>query len=246
MIQRPPRRATESPDVKPLVKVDRVYREYTSGEQHFTALSNVSLFVRHKEFTAIAGPSGSGKTTLLNIIGCIDRPTLGSVYIDGRDVSVMSDDELAMLRNRRVGFIFQTFNLIPILSAVENVEYPLLRRGIGRRARRELAEYFLDVVGLGKYKTNRPNELSGGQRQRVAIARALSIDPLLVLADEPTANLDKDTGQSILDLMLRLNDDHGTTFIFSTHDPKVIQVAKRVVKISFGEIVDPGYVFSSD
>ena len=228
-----------------LANVDRLFKEYVLGNERFTALNDVSLSVRRGEFVAVAGPSGSGKTTLLNIVGCIDRPSEGSVYLNGRDVSGLDPNALADLRKTEIGFIFQTFNLIPVLSARENVEYPLLRRGLTRGERRERVEYFLRIVGLERFMDHRPNELSGGQRQRVAIARALGVGPAVVLADEPTANLDHRTGQSILELMYSINEEHGTTFIFSTHDAKVIQMAKRVVKIAFGEIVDAGYQFES-
>jgi putative ABC transport system ATP-binding protein len=223
---------------------DRIYKEYSLGTQVVVALKAVSLLIREGEFLAIAGPSGSGKTTVLNIIGCIDAPTEGSVYINGTEVREMSESQLALTRSRNIGFIFQTFNLMPILSAAENVEYPLLNRRIGRRQRNERVKYFLNLVGLGKFLNHRPNEMSGGQRQRVAIARALAGDPKIVLADEPTANLDSQTGESILDLMRQINDEFKTTFIFSTHDPKVIALAKRVVRITSGEIVDSGYDFS--
>lgn len=227
-----------------VVHVDRVYKEYMLGERLVVALKNISLLVREGEFLAIAGPSGSGKTTILNIIGCIDSATEGSVYIRGTEVNEMNETELATLRSRNIGFIFQTFNLMPILTAAENVEYPLLNRRISRRQRRDRVAHYLNVVGLDKFSDHRPNELSGGQRQRVAIARALAGDPAIILADEPTANLDSKTGASILELMRTINDEHKTTFIFSTHDPKVIALAKRVAKIASGEIVDSGYVFT--
>ena len=231
--------------IRYVVRVDRVYKEYALGEQKFTALADVSLLVREGEFLAIAGPSGSGKTTLLNIIGCIDSPSDGEVYIRDAAISDMSEIALAQIRARHIGFIFQTFNLMPVLSAAENVEYPLLNRHLARKQRLERVAYFLDLVGLDKFAEHRPNEMSGGQRQRVAIARALAVDPSIVLADEPTANLDSKTGASVLELMRKINDEHGTTFIFSTHDPKVIAIAKRVVKIASGEIIDAGYEFAS-
>lgn len=225
-----------------VVRVDRVYKEYSLGKQKVTALKDISLLVRKSEFLALAGPSGSGKSTLLNLIGCIDTPTGGSIYINGHEVSDQSPDQLADLRAREIGFIFQTFNLLPVLSAWENVEYPLLnRKDVGRKKRRELVGHYLSVVGLAKFATHRPNEMSGGQRQRVAIARALAISPSIVLADEPTANLDHKTGLSILQLMREINVQEKATFIFSTHDAQVIAMAERVVRLADGQIIDPGY-----
>ena len=193
---------------------------------------------------AVAGPSGSGKSTLLNLIGCLDRPSSGRVVLGGRDVSALDDDALSDLRALRIGFIFQTFNLIPVLSAVENVEFPLLvRRGapVARQEARARAVYALGQVGLADFVKHRPDELSGGQRQRVAVARALVTEPSLVLADEPTANLDSATGEAIIDLMLDINRRQRTTFIFSTHDPRVMQHAHRVVRLEDGRLAPGGY-----
>ena len=188
-------------------------------------------------FLAIAGPSGSGKSTLLNLIGCIDTPTSGRIFIDEQDVSGNTPDQLADLRARSIGFIFQTFNLLPVLSAAENVEYPLLQfKEIDKAARRKRVEYFLDLVGLTTFAHHRPKEFSGGQRQRVAIARALATHPKIVLADEPTANLDRATGKEILDLMKEINRSFNTTFVFSTHDKKVIAKADRLIRIEDGAI----------
>jgi len=218
-----------------LVRVENACKEYTLGNQHVQALNNVSLAVKGGRFLAIAGPSGSGKTTLLNLIGCIDSPTSGTVMVDEVDVSNRTPDQLAELRAHSLGFIFQTFNLLPVLSAWENVEFPLLnRKDIPKAERQERVEHYLEVVGLTKYGRHRPNELSGGQRQRVAIARALAPRPKLVLADEPTANLDSKTGEGILRLMKAINDAEGTTFIFSTHDSRVMEMADRVVKLNDG------------
>jgi len=192
---------------------------------------------------AVAGPSGSGKSTLLNLIGCLDRPSSGRVVLGGRDVSALDDDALSDLRALRIGFIFQTFNLIPVLSAVENVEFPLLvRRGapVARQEARARAVYALGQVGLADFVKHRPDELSGGQRQRVAVARALVTEPSLVLADEPTANLDSATGEAIIDLMLDINRRQRTTFIFSTHDPRVMQHAHRVVRLEDGRLAPGG------
>jgi putative ABC transport system ATP-binding protein len=216
--------------------VERVYR---MGRQSLTALRGVSAEFQRGEFTAIAGPSGSGKTTLLNLIGCIDKPDRGRVIVNGEDVTDTPLHRLAGLRNRYFGFIFQTFNLIPVLSAYENVEFPVLLNGLPSRERRARVEGLLERVGLKDHRRHRPHELSGGQRQRVAIARALVAQPLAVLADEPTANLDSQTGAEILDLMLELNAAQGVTFLFSTHDPHIILKARRVLSIRDGELWEP-------
>lgn len=220
-----------------LIQVENVSKSYRLGDQQVPALQGVNLSVDEGVFLAIAGPSGSGKSTLLNLIGCIDTPSSGRILIDGRDTSGQTPDELADLRARSIGFIFQTFNLLPVLSAEENIEYPLLQfKELGRAERRARVARFLDVVQLSKYARHRPNELSGGQRQRVAIARALATHPRIVLADEPTANLDSRTGAGILELMKQVNRSSGTTFVFSTHDKKVIAKADRLVRIEDGQI----------
>ena len=220
-----------------LVRVEHVSKDYLLGEQKVPALKDITLSIEQGVFLAIAGPSGSGKTTLLNLIGCIDTPTTGKIYINGVDVSGRTPDQLADLRARAIGFIFQTFNLLPVLTAAENVEYPLLQRSdIDKAARRKRVEYFLDLVGLTAFAHHRPNQLSGGQRQRVAIARALAIHPSIVLADEPTANLDRATGKEILQLMKAINRQFGTTFIFSTHDRRVMAMADRLVRVEDGAI----------
>jgi putative ABC transport system ATP-binding protein len=217
------------------VAVREVTKTYRLGKLTVTALAGVSLTVEPGEFLAVAGPSGSGKTTLLNLIGCLDTPTSGEIAIDGELVSALPSGRRADLRARKLGFVFQTFNLIPVLTAWENVEYPLLlhRRGDDVAARVQAA---LEQVGLGDRARHRPPELSGGQQQRVAIARALVSRPALVLADEPTANLDSRTGHEIIELMRRLNREHGTTFVFSTHDPRIMQAAERVLEISDGRL----------
>ena len=223
------------------VSVQGVSKAYFLGDERIEALRQVNLNIEDGVFLALAGPSGSGKSTLLNLIGCIDTPSSGRVLIDGVDVSEKSADELAILRARTIGFIFQTFNLFPVLNAAENVEYPLHHlKELGRRERQERVRRYLEVVGLIDYARHRPNQLSGGQRQRVAIARALVTHPRIVLADEPTANLDHRTGRSILKLMRQINRETGVTFIFSTHDAQVIRMADRRVDLEDGEIVRLG------
>jgi putative ABC transport system ATP-binding protein len=220
-----------------VVRVEHVGKDYLLGGQKVQALNDITLAIEPGVFMAIAGPSGSGKTTLLNLIGCIDTPSSGRIFINDQDVSGRTPDQLADLRARTIGFIFQTFNLLPVLSAAENVEYPLLQRDdVSPHERQRRVAYFLDVVGLGKFADHRPNQLSGGQRQRVAIARALAIQPSIVLADEPTANLDRVTGQEILQLMKEINRHLNTTFIFSTHDRRVMAMADRLVKVEDGTI----------
>ena len=224
-----------------VVRVEHVCKDYRLGEQTVRALDDVSLSIEQGVFLAIAGPSGSGKSTLLNLIGCIDTPTSGRIEVAGHDVSGRTPDQLADLRARTIGFIFQTFNLLPVLSAEENVEYPLLQmREVGREERRQRVAKMLDTVGLTRYARHRPNQLSGGQRQRVAIARALVTRPQIVLADEPTANLDHKTGAGILALMQDINRRSGTTFIFSTHDKKVMSRANRLIRIEDGRIYQLG------
>ncbi len=217
------------------VTVTDVSKTYRLGEVMVTALAGVSLAVKAGEFLAVAGPSGSGKTTLLNLIGCLDTPTSGEIAIDGEAIGGLSAGRRADLRARKLGFVFQTFNLIPVLTAWENVEYPLLlqRRRADVAARVQAA---LEHVGLADRARHRPTELSGGQQQRVAIARALVTEPALVLADEPTANLDSRTGHEIVELMRRLNRERGTTFVFSTHDPRIVNAADRVLEISDGRL----------
>lgn len=221
-----------------IVWLEHVFKEYALGEQSVQALRDISLNVENGAFLAIAGPSGSGKSTLLNLIGCIDTPSRGKIFIEGQDISGQTPDELSELRARTIGFIFQTFNLFPVLSAQENVEYPLLQfRELSGTERRSRVSEYLSIVGLSKFANHRPNQLSGGQRQRVAIARALATKPKIVLADEPTANLDHKTGEGILQLMKDINDSLKTAFIFSTHDRRVMEMANRLVRIEDGEIL---------
>ena len=224
----------------PIVQCHRVVKRYTLGSSVIEALKGIDLRVAPGEFMAIVGPSGSGKSTLLHLIGCLDTPTAGTVVFDGQDLSSLSPDALAEIRAGKIGFVFQTFNLIPVLTAAENIEYPLLLKGFDTAKRREKVTIALEMVELGKFARHKPSELSGGQRQRVAIARALVTRPKLVLADEPTANLDHKTGEYILTLMKRINEMNGTTFIFSTHDPKIMKMANRVVELEDGQIVTHG------
>lgn len=221
-----------------IIEVRGVIKDYPLGKLTVRALHGIDLAVERGEFTTIAGPSGSGKTTLLNLIGCVDVPTQGTVAFDGVVTSSLSDKALTQLRLEKLGFIFQSFNLVPVLSVFQNVELPLLLLGkTTAEERKRRVEQIIERVGLAKYLKHRPNELSGGQRQRVAIARALVSSPKLVLADEPTANLDSVTGSSILELMKELNKE-GTTFIFSTHDAKVMEMASRIVRVQDGKIVE--------
>lgn len=220
-----------------IVEAKALTKDFHLGKTLIHALKNVDLAVSKREFLAIAGPSGSGKSTFLNLIGCIDLPTSGSIKIDGIDVSALSSDELADLRATKIGFIFQMFNLIPVLSAFENIEYPLLRKKIKHHVRKEKVMDALKNVGLESFAMHKPDELSGGQRQRVAIARALISEPKIILADEPTANLDHKTGTAVLEVMKKINEDQGTVFIFSTHDPKVMSMASRVVQLADGKVI---------
>lgn len=220
-----------------IVEAKALTKDFHLGKTLIHALKGVDLAISEREFLAIAGPSGSGKSTLLNLIGCIDLPTSGSIKIDGIDVSGLSSDELADLRAAKIGFIFQMFNLIPVLSAFENIEYPLLRKKIKHHVRKEKVMDALKNVGLESFAMHKPDELSGGQRQRVAIARALISKPKIILADEPTANLDHKTGTDVLEVMKKINEDQGTVFIFSTHDPKVMALANRVVQLADGKVI---------
>jgi len=230
-----------------IVEIRGVIKDYPLGKLTVRALRGVDLTIQKGEFTAIAGPSGSGKTTLLNLIGCVDVPTEGEVTVDGQSTRRLNDRQLTELRLRKIGFIFQSFNLINVLDAAQNVEFPLLLQGdLSAGERRSRVEALLDRVGLSQYKHHRPNELSGGQRQRVAIARALVSRPALVLADEPTANLDSATGKAIIDLMHELNRQENVTFLFSTHDHAVTSRAERLVRVSDGLILREGEPHTDD
>ncbi len=219
-----------------LIRLTNVNKSYRLGRVDVRALDGVDLDVDRGDFLALAGPSGSGKTTLLNLIGCIDKPNGGRVVIDGVDVTAVPLHRLAATRRDALGYIFQTFNLIPVLTAYENVEYPLLLQNVGRRERDARVQRWLDQVGISAQAKQRPDQLSGGQRQRVAIARAMVAEPKLVLADEPTANLDQETAAHILDLLAKLNSETGTTFVFATHDPAVMARALRCVRLRDGRI----------
>lgn len=222
-----------------IVELEGVVKDYPLGNQVVHALRDVDLAIEAGEFTTIAGPSGSGKTTLLNLVGCVDVATRGTVRVAGEDTGRLGDRRLTDLRLRHLGFIFQSFNLVPVLDLFQNVELPLLLQGgLSKPARRERVLDIVERVGLSPQLRQRPSELSGGQRQRVAIARALVTEPRIVLADEPTANLDSVTGQTIIELMKTLNHERQTTFIFSTHDPRVIERASRVVRMADGRITE--------
>ena len=224
----------------PQIRVRSLTKVYHQGDLEVPALRGVDLDIEEGEFTALAGPSGSGKTTLLNILGALDSPTAGTVEVAGRDVTAIGKGDAADFRLDTVGFIFQAYNLVPVLTAYENAEFTLLLRGVDADRRRETVMPLLDRVGLGDMMDRKPHELSGGQQQRVAVVRALATSPAIVLADEPTANLDSATSAGLLDLMLELNSELGTTFVFSTHDPTVIERARRVVRLLDGRVSDPG------
>jgi len=220
-----------------IVELNRVSKDYPLGDLVVHALTDVDLRLEQGEFTVVAGPSGSGKTTLLNLVGCMDTPTRGEVQVDAQPVNALSDRALTRLRLYKLGFIFQSFNLIPVLDVFQNVEFPLLLQGgLSRAERSERVKAIIDDVGLTPQLKQKPNELSGGQRQRVAIARALVSRPRIVLADEPTANLDSATGLAIIDLMRDINAKYQTTFIFSTHDARVMEHARRIVRLVDGKV----------
>jgi putative ABC transport system ATP-binding protein len=219
-----------------LIELNNIDKIYNTSAVPVHAVNNVNLTIENKEFTAIVGPSGSGKTTLLNIIGGLDKPTKGSVVIDGSDIASLKSGALIDYRLRHIGFVFQAYNLIPVFTAKENVEFIMLLQGVSKEEREKRAVELLESVGLGDRINTRPSQLSGGQQQRVAVARALASHPNFVLADEPTANLDSVTAESLLDLMEELNEKYNMTFIFSTHDAKVIKRARRVVTLEDGAV----------
>jgi putative ABC transport system ATP-binding protein len=221
-----------------VIEMKDVTRVYKIGEVETHALRGVNLAIEEGEFTAIVGPSGSGKTTMLQLMGCLDRPTAGTIYINNKDVTRLSPNKRADLRKGTIGFVFQFFALIPGLTAYENVELPLLLSGVKKAKRRERVNELLEAVGLTDRARHRPDQMSGGEQQRVAIARALATHPVLVLADEPTANLDTENGRQIMEIMQRLNEETGTTFIFATHDPRVFPFARRVVEVRDGIVTE--------
>ena len=218
-----------------LIELSHICKTYNPGENRVDALKDVSLTVSKGEFVAIVGSSGSGKSTLMNILGCLDVPSGGSYLLDGTDVATLGDEELSSIRNKMIGFIFQGFNLVPSLNAVENVELPLTYRGIHKARRRELALAALQQVGLGERMTHLPSQMSGGQQPRVAIARAIAARPPILLADEPTGNLDTKSGTAVMEILFSLNRE-GKTVILITHDPAIARLAPRIVRVSDGEI----------
>jgi putative ABC transport system ATP-binding protein len=231
--------------MREIVSVESVSRKFPLNHDRtrnlVSALDRANLHVEAGEFLAVAGPSGSGKTTLLNLIGCIDQPTSGRVLVDGVDTSKLSPGRMSALRRRKIGFVFQTFNLIPVFTAAENVEYPLLIQGVSSHERRERVTQALDEVGLSARANHRPDLLSGGERQRVAVARAIVHRPALVLADEPTANLDTHNATQLIELMHGLNQRLGLTFIFSTHDARLLEHTDRIVRLCDGQIESDGH-----
>ncbi len=222
-----------------VAKVENAVRTYKIGETETKALRGINLTIESGEFTALVGPSGSGKTTLLQLLGCLDQPSSGKVFINGQDVTVMNRNQRADLRKNNLGFIFQFFALIPTLTAYENIELPLLLKGAGAEERKDRVNQILKAVDLVDHSNHRPDQMSGGQQQRVAIARALSTNPSLILADEPTANLDTANGQQVMEIMANLNKETGVTFVFATHDPRVFKYAKRIVTLRDGLIEEP-------
>ncbi len=223
-----------------IVQLESVHKVYPLGQTEVRAVNGVTFDIERGDFISIAGPSGSGKSTILNLIGCIDTPTSGVVLIDGTPTNGLTDRAITTLRHEFIGFIFQSFNLVPVLNVFENIEFPLLlgKQTAARRERQEYVDFLIEEVGLTRWRDHRPNELSGGQRQRVAIARALVTKPQIVLADEPTANLDSKTGNSIIELMKKINRDLATTFIFSTHDPSIVGIADHVIHLLDGRIIE--------
>ena len=221
-----------------IVRLESVKKDYPLGQTVVKAVKGVDFEIEKGDFISIAGPSGSGKSTILNMIGCIDTPTDGTVFINDTETSTLSDKEITRLRHDVIGFIFQNFNLVPVLNVFENIEFPLLlgRKPIPKSERSEWVNTLINEVGLTKWSTHKPMELSGGQRQRVAIARALATKPKIVLADEPTANLDSETGDQIINLMKKMNREYGTTFIFSTHDPTIVEIADHIIRLRDGLI----------
>ncbi len=229
-------RLVQTPEPRPVIELDHIHKTYTMGDVDVHALRGVSLTIREGEFVAIMGASGSGKSTTMNIIGCLDRPTRGSYILDGQDVSEMSKDERADIRCQKIGFVFQGFNLLSRTSALENVELPMLYAGVANTERDQRARGALAAVGLKGREQNHPNQLSGGQQQRVAVARALVNNPALILADEPTGNLDSRTSVEVMEIFQRLNRERGITLVLVTHEPDIAQYAQRVIVFKDGKI----------
>jgi len=223
-----------------MLVTENLVKDYVVGQETVHALRGVNFEAHSGDFTVINGPSGSGKSTFLNMISCIDRPTSGEVYVDGEPTSKLSEGQLSEMRRDKIGLVFQTFNLIPVLTAYENVEYPLLLQGVNSKERRKRVLDLLEEVDIKKLAHRRPDEISGGQRQRVAIARALITEPKIVLADEPTANLDSKTGERVMGIMRDLNKNHNVAFLVVTHDPVVTDYAKRTINIRDGELFEEG------
>jgi putative ABC transport system ATP-binding protein len=227
-------------EASPIVKLDNVKKTYRQGSVDVPALRGLNLEIEKGEFTAISGPSGSGKSTALNLIGALDTPTSGEVYLEGKNLATLSRTVLSRMRRDRIGFVFQAYNLIPVLTAYENAEIVMALQGVGASERKEKVMGLLAEVGLEGMEHRRPDQLSGGQQQRVAIARAIAADPAVVLADEPTANVDSETAEKLLAIMEELNQNHHVTFIFSTHDPRVMERAKRNVRLVDGRVKNDG------
>lgn len=223
---------------KAIIKLENVWKTYKMGDVEVNALRGISLEVKEGEFLAIQGPSGSGKSTAMNLIGCLDLPTKGSIYLSGKDISKLRESDLAQIRGKKIGFIFQQFNLINTLTAMENVMLPLIFQGISLKERQKRAISLLDLVELKERINHKPKELSGGQQQRVAIARALAVDPEVILADEPTGNLDSKTGSTVMDFLKKLNEEKKKTIVMVTHDDILAKKAKRIIFLKDGQIID--------
>jgi len=223
-----------------IIEVKNIKKIYLLGKVEVVAVKDASFEVEKGDFVSINGPSGSGKSTLLNLIGLIDTPTSGEIFIEGKPISGLKDRQLTTLRHETMGFVFQSFNLVPVLNVYENIEFPLLlgKERMGKAERKEWVDFLISQVGLSQWRNHRSNELSGGQRQRVAIARALVAKPSLVMADEPTANLDSENGTQIIELMKKINAEMNTTFIFSTHDEKIVEIADHVIRLRDGLIIE--------
>ena len=219
-----------------LYRIENLQKRYRTGEVETLALRGVDLTIEEGEFTAVAGPSGSGKSTLLHLMGALDAPSAGEVYLAGTRIDRLGKREAARMRLENLGFVFQAYNLIPVLTALENAAFVLELQGVGRREREKRARQALDDLGMAEFASRRPNQLSGGQQQRVAVARALAAEPKIILADEPTANLDSETGHALIELMRHLNREHGVTFVFSTHDPRLLDSVDRIVRLEDGRV----------